>query len=170
MSPFCLLKRYTIKTYGRVKVLLKAFLLYMVTVANLKNQQLCPFGIGLRYLLDRRLRGFQARPGRCGQVKVTLLLTVGRSVCLGVEPTLGHVIRYYFLSEGICLKIAILSLCEALSNESTVPKFAVQLRDLPFVCLCVFSCIWKKKCAMSVIYALKLIHTHTHTRHMHTLK
>jgi hypothetical protein len=38
------------------------------------------------------------------EVEVTLRLAVGRSVsqsvCLGVEPTLGLVTRYYFLSEG----------------------------------------------------------------------
>jgi hypothetical protein len=34
------------------------------------------------------------------EVKVTLRLTVSQSVCLGVEPTLGLVTRYCFLSEG----------------------------------------------------------------------
>jgi hypothetical protein len=29
--------------------------------------------------------------------------TDGQSVCLGVEPAPGLVIRYYFLSEGCCL-------------------------------------------------------------------
>jgi hypothetical protein len=29
--------------------------------------------------------------------------SVSQSVCLGVEPTLGLVTRYYFLSEGCCL-------------------------------------------------------------------
>jgi hypothetical protein len=32
--------------------------------------------------------------------------TDGQSVCLGVELTQGLVTRYYFLSEGFCLKIA----------------------------------------------------------------
>jgi hypothetical protein len=36
-------------------------------------------------------------------VKITLWLTISQSVCLGVEPTLGLVTRYYFLSEGCCL-------------------------------------------------------------------
>jgi hypothetical protein len=36
------------------------------------------------------------------KVKVTLRLTVSQSVCLGVEPNLGLVTRYYFLSEN-CL-------------------------------------------------------------------
>jgi hypothetical protein len=37
------------------------------------------------------------------KVKVTLRLTVSQSVCLGVEPTLAFVARYYVLSEGFCL-------------------------------------------------------------------
>jgi hypothetical protein len=49
--------------------------------------------------------------------KVTLRLTISQSVCFGVEPTLGLVTRYYFLSEGCCLKVAVLSLLGALSDE-----------------------------------------------------
>jgi hypothetical protein len=37
------------------------------------------------------------------EVKVTLPLTVSRSVCLGVEPTRGLLARYYFLSESCSL-------------------------------------------------------------------
>jgi hypothetical protein len=51
------------------------------------------------------------------QVKVTLLLTVSQSVWRSVESTLGLVTRYYFLSEGCCLKIAVLSLWGALSDD-----------------------------------------------------
>jgi hypothetical protein len=31
-----------------------------------------------------------------------------QSVCRGVEQALGLVIRYYFLSKGCCLKVAVL--------------------------------------------------------------
>jgi hypothetical protein len=51
------------------------------------------------------------------EVEVTLHLTVSQSVCRGVESTLGLVTRYYFLSEGCCLKIAVLSLWGALSDD-----------------------------------------------------
>jgi hypothetical protein len=33
--------------------------------------------------------------------------SVSQSVCFGVEPTMGHVTRYYFLPERCCLKIAV---------------------------------------------------------------
>jgi hypothetical protein len=49
------------------------------------------------------------------KVKVTLQLTV--SVSQGIEPILGLVIRYYFLSEGCFLKFAVLSFWGALSDE-----------------------------------------------------
>jgi hypothetical protein len=41
------------------------------------------------------------------EVEVTLQLTDSQSVCQGIEPTLGLVTRYYFLSEGCCLKVAV---------------------------------------------------------------
>jgi hypothetical protein len=47
------------------------------------------------------------------QVKVTLRLTVSRSVCLDVEPTLGLLTRCYFLSEGFCMKFADMVTCSA---------------------------------------------------------
>jgi hypothetical protein len=59
-------------------------------------------------------------------VEVTLRLTVSRSVCLGVEPTLGLDTRYYFLSEGSRLKVAVFFLWGALSDERTGLQFAVQ--------------------------------------------
>jgi hypothetical protein len=37
------------------------------------------------------------------KVNVTLRLTVGQSVYLGVEPALGLLTRYYLLSESRCL-------------------------------------------------------------------
>jgi hypothetical protein len=53
------------------------------------------------------------------EVKVASRLTVSQSVCLGVEPTLGLVTRYYFLSVGCCLKVVVLFLWGALSDERT---------------------------------------------------
>jgi hypothetical protein len=47
-------------------------------------------------------------------------------VCLGVEPTLGLVTRYCFLCEVFCLKVAVLSLWGALSDERMGLQFAVQ--------------------------------------------
>jgi hypothetical protein len=44
------------------------------------------------------------------EVEVTLRLTASQPVCQGFEPTLELVPRYYFLPEGCCLKIAVLSL------------------------------------------------------------
>jgi hypothetical protein len=38
-------------------------------------------------------------------VKDEVEVEVGQSVCLGVEPTLALVTRYYFLSEGCCMKV-----------------------------------------------------------------
>jgi hypothetical protein len=43
--------------------------------------------------------------------------SVSQSVCQGIEPTLGLVTRYYFLSEGCFLKVAVLSLWGTLSDE-----------------------------------------------------
>jgi hypothetical protein len=58
-------------------------------------------------------------------------LTVSQSVYLGVEPTLGLVTRYYFLSEGFCLKVAVLFLWGALSDERTGVQFAVKSLNGP---------------------------------------
>jgi hypothetical protein len=52
--------------------------------------------------------------------------TDGQSVCLGVDLTLGLLVRYFFLSEGCCLKVAVLFLWGALSDERTGLQFAVQ--------------------------------------------
>jgi hypothetical protein len=60
------------------------------------------------------------------EVEVNLRLTVSQSVCLVVEPTLGVVPRYYFLSAGCCLKVAVLLLWGVLSDERTGLQFAVQ--------------------------------------------
>jgi hypothetical protein len=62
----------------------------------------------------------------------------GQSVCQGIEPTLGLVTRYYFLSEGCCLKIAVLSLWGALSDERpglsfvTVQQFIYNIYKVSF--------------------------------------
>jgi hypothetical protein len=52
-------------------------------------------------------------------------MTDGQSVYFGVEPTLELVTRYYFLSERLCLKVAILFLWGALFDEDTGFQFAV---------------------------------------------
>jgi hypothetical protein len=57
--------------------------------------------------------------------------TDGQSVCLGVEPTLGLVTRYYFLSECFCLKFAVLSLWSALSDEMLYLQLVVQSLNGP---------------------------------------
>jgi hypothetical protein len=49
------------------------------------------------------------RPG-LSSVEVTLQLTVSQPVCQGIEPTLRLVTRHYLMSEGCCLKVAVLSL------------------------------------------------------------
>jgi hypothetical protein len=59
------------------------------------------------------------------EVQVTLQLTVSHSVCQGIEPTLGLVTRYYFLSEGYFLKVTVLSLWGALSDERSSLSFAI---------------------------------------------
>jgi hypothetical protein len=56
--------------------------------------------------------------------EVALRLMVSQSVCLGVEPTLGFVTRYYCLSESR-LKVAVLSLWDALSDERSGPLFVI---------------------------------------------
>jgi hypothetical protein len=53
------------------------------------------------------------------EVEVALRLMVSQSVCIGVEPTLQLVTRYYFLSEHCCLKVAVFFLWGALSDERT---------------------------------------------------
>jgi hypothetical protein len=65
------------------------------------------------------------------EVEVTLRLTGSQPLCLGVEPTLGLVTRYYVLSEGCCLKVAVLFLWDALSDERASLQFAVQTLNGP---------------------------------------
>jgi hypothetical protein len=60
------------------------------------------------------------------EVEFTLRPAVSRSVCLGVEPNLGFVTRYCFLSERFCLKFAVLFLWGTSSDERTGLQFAVQ--------------------------------------------
>jgi hypothetical protein len=57
------------------------------------------------------------------KVKVTLQLTVSQPLCQGIEPTVGLVTRYYFLSEGCFLKFAVLSFWGALSDERSGLSF-----------------------------------------------
>jgi hypothetical protein len=63
------------------------------------------------------------------KVEVTSQLTVGRSVgqsvCQGIEPTLRLVTKYYFLSEGCCLKVAVLSLQGALFDDRSGLSFVI---------------------------------------------
>jgi hypothetical protein len=53
------------------------------------------------------------------EFEVTLQLTVSQSACQGFEPTVELVTRYYFLSEGCCLKVAVLSVLGSLSVSRT---------------------------------------------------
>jgi hypothetical protein len=62
-------------------------------------------------------------------VKVTLQLTVRQSLCPGIEPILGLVTRYYFLSEGCFLKFAVLSLWPERSGLSFVFLSAKMLHN-----------------------------------------
>jgi hypothetical protein len=68
-------------------------------------------------------------------VVVTKLLydlwSVSQPAYLGVEATLGLVTSYYFLSEGCCLKFAVLFPWGALSDERTRLQFAVQSLNGP---------------------------------------
>jgi hypothetical protein len=53
---------------------------------------------------------------RCSQSH-SYITTVDQSECRGFEPTLGLVTRYFFLSEGWCLEVAVLLLWDTLSDE-----------------------------------------------------
>jgi hypothetical protein len=59
------------------------------------------------------------------EVEVTLQLTASQSVCQGIEPTLGLVTWYYFLSEGCVLKAAFWSVWGALSDERSGLSFVL---------------------------------------------
>jgi hypothetical protein len=52
-------------------------------------------------------------------------MTDGQPVCQGVEPTLGLVTKYYFLSECCCLKVAVFSLWGALFEERWGLSFVI---------------------------------------------
>jgi hypothetical protein len=76
------------------------------------------------------------------QVEVTVRLTVSQSVCQGIEPTLGLVTRHYFLSEGcFCLKVAVLSLWGALSDERSGLSFSVSSKLSVFTSSTYVSCV-----------------------------
>jgi hypothetical protein len=49
--------------------------------------------------------------------------SVSQSVCQGIEPTLGLVTRYCVLSEGCFLKVAVLSVWDALSDEKSKSRY-----------------------------------------------
>jgi hypothetical protein len=71
-------------------------------------------------------------------VKVTSRQTVVQSLCQGIEPILGLVTRYYFLSEGCFLKVTVLSLWSALSDErSGLSKWKLLYTDCQSVSQCV---------------------------------
>jgi hypothetical protein len=63
--------------------------------------------------------------------KSKFFTTDGQSVYLGVEPTLGLVTVYYLLFQVFCLKVAVLYLWDALSDERTGLQFAVQSLNGP---------------------------------------
>jgi hypothetical protein len=77
-----------------------------------------------------RIPGFSSMKAEV-EVEVTLRLSVSQSVCLGVEPILGLAIRYYFLSERCCLKVVVLFIWGALSDEKMGLEFAVQSLNGP---------------------------------------
>jgi hypothetical protein len=60
----------------------------------------------------------------CRNVEVTLPQSVSQYVLVS-NTLVGLATRYYFLSECCCLKFAVLFLWGALSDERTVPQFAV---------------------------------------------
>jgi hypothetical protein len=59
------------------------------------------------------------------KVEVTLRLTVSQSDVLVLSTLAGLPTRYYFLSEDSFLKVEVLFLWGALSDERTVRQFAV---------------------------------------------
>jgi hypothetical protein len=83
----------------------------IITLEGLLNTHLTWF------ITKQRLAKVKAK------VKVTLQLTVSQSLCQGIEPILGLVTRYYFLSEGCFLKFAVLSLWGALSDKRSGLSF-----------------------------------------------
>jgi hypothetical protein len=82
----------------------------------------------------------------CGNRSRKLLYdwrSVSQSICLGVEPTLGLVTRYYFMSEGCCLKVAVLFLWGALSDEFAVQSLSGSSGTEPVTKL--HCLIWKSR-------------------------
>jgi hypothetical protein len=56
------------------------------------------------------------------KVKVALQLAVSQSLCQGIEPILGLVTRYYFLSEGCC-RFQILYTLSVRTSQETHPHY-----------------------------------------------
>jgi hypothetical protein len=69
------------------------------------------------------------------EVEVTLRPTVSRPVCQGVEPTLGLMTKYYFMSERCCLKVSALSSWSALSDDRSGLSFVI-LSLQQFISIC----------------------------------
>jgi hypothetical protein len=94
---------------------------------NLGNAWYHSFPLKIIYNVDGQLERFQFYSAL--EVKVMLQLkvsqSVSQSVSQGIEPTLRLVTRYYFLSEGCCLKVAVLSLYGALSDERSGLSFVI---------------------------------------------
>jgi hypothetical protein len=82
-----------------------------------------------KYCVRTFFRYSWIKSGIRGQLlcRVTLQLTVSQSLCQGIEPILGPVTRYYFLSEGCFLKFAVLSFWDALSDEWSGLSFVFNL-------------------------------------------
>jgi hypothetical protein len=64
----------------------------------------------LKSISARKALELKSKSKSKSKSEVTLQLTVSQSVCQGIEPILGLVTRYCFLSEGCFLKFAVLSL------------------------------------------------------------
>jgi hypothetical protein len=106
------------------------FIVQQADVDKLVNKQVTRIGLSCIQSNGNQLKAYVQWICTV-KVEVTLRLTVGQSLWLGVEPTLGLVTGYYFLSEGCCLKLEVLSLWGALSDERTGLQFAVQLLNSP---------------------------------------
>jgi hypothetical protein len=89
-------------------------------------------------------------------VEVTLQLTVGQSVsqsvCQGIEPTLGLVTRYYFLSESVTLQLRV-SQCVLVSSPLHGPlsRYCFPFMSREFVALSVWGALSDKRPRLSFV-------------------